>query len=141
MSKRERTIEVIARGILFRRGKVLLCRNVGGGYVYLPGGHVEFGETAAEALAREFLEETGRVVRVWNLRGAHDQVFVQKGKKRHEVSLIYAVTLQGDAAVRSLEEDIAFEWASVPALKRMDLRPRAHEAIVRAALKHSRDQA
>jgi ADP-ribose pyrophosphatase YjhB (NUDIX family) len=102
---------------------------------------VEFGESAAEALAREFLEETGRAVRVWNLRGAHDQVFVQKGKERHEVSLIYAVTMRGDTAVRSLEKGLAFEWASVPGLRRMDLRPRAHEAIIRAALKHSRDRA
>gem|GEM_PF-6887474 len=49
-------IEVIARGLIIANNALLLCRNVAGGYWYLPGGHVEPGESAAEALSRELVE-------------------------------------------------------------------------------------
>ena len=52
-------IELIARGLARRDNDVLLCLNLKGGYAYLPGGHVEFGESAREALEREFVEESG----------------------------------------------------------------------------------
>ncbi len=45
-------IETIARAVILRRAHVLLCQNKEHGYFYLPGGHVEFGETAADAVKR-----------------------------------------------------------------------------------------
>ena len=52
-------IEVIARGVCVQEGKILLCRAKGGATTYLPGGHVEFGETGRQALVREVKEEMG----------------------------------------------------------------------------------
>ena len=47
--------------ILRREGRVLLCRHEKRGTAYwlLPGGGVQIGETLAEALQRELLEECG----------------------------------------------------------------------------------
>lgn len=83
--------EVIARGLLIMHGRVLLCRNLGKNYFYLPGGHVEFGEPAAAALEREFLEETGRVVRAGACVLVSEHAFTQGKRPRHELNLVFHV--------------------------------------------------
>ena len=52
-------IETIARGVCLRAGHLLLCLPAKGGRSYLPGGHIEFGETGRRALVREIKEELG----------------------------------------------------------------------------------
>ncbi|MDX2016183.1 MAG: NUDIX domain-containing protein [Planctomycetota bacterium] len=85
--------EVIVRGLAVENGHVLLCRHVGKGYRYLPGGHVEFPEPARDALAREMDEEAGADIAAGDLLLTHEHVFRQKGKLRHEVNLVFAMRL------------------------------------------------
>lgn len=121
-------IEILARGLLFHGERVLLCRNVKHGYRYLPGGHVEPGEAAATALAREFMEESGVRVRVGELVCVTEGGFVQKGKPRHEVNLVFLVEHpRGSPPTEfpSLEPDIAFDWVALSDIPGADLRPDA----------------
>lgn len=122
------TVEIIARGLATRGGRVLLCRNRKHDYAYLPGGHVEPGETAARALAREFQEETGLAVNVGNILLAHENLFEQRGKPRHEYSLLFHVEHAHGPwpeLVPSLEDKITFQWAEVAALPEIGLVPPA----------------
>jgi mutator protein MutT len=57
----------------------------------LPGGRIEAGETAAEAVAREVFEETGLQVQVGDLIGHVDII----GEDRHYVVLDFAATVVG----------------------------------------------
>lgn len=119
MAKPDR-IELIARGLLVLDGHVLMCRNADGDYLYLPGGHVEFGEAAAAALVREFEEETGLDAVVGPLLAVGEERFEQAGRRRHEVNLVFHVERLGELLptmeVPSLEEGIEFEWVRVEAV-------------------------
>jgi len=126
---KEPVIEVIARGVYVRGSHVLLCRNVAGGYCYLPGGHVEFAEPAADALAREFAEETGVRADIGPLLLTTEQTFRTGKREHHEINLVFHVEhlahADGSPAdeVRSVEPDIAFEFVDLAALPDIDLRP------------------
>lgn len=137
-------IELIARGVLIRDASILLCRNIKGGYSYLPGGHVEFGEPASLSLAREVTEETGLVARVGGLLMTSEHTFsTPKGRPHHEVNLIYELTslhTQGGdetTEVASVEQDIAFDWVELAALHETDLRPREIKAWIMADGQHA----
>lgn len=119
------TIEVIARGLLLRDGEVLLCREVEHGYLFLPGGHVEFDEPAAAALEREMIEECGLEVRAGPLLLVTEQRFDQK-RRHHEINLVFHMApAHGPApeTVTSREPQIAFEWVPLAAAQELDVRP------------------
>ena len=61
-----------ACGIVFDpRGNLLLHRRADNGRWALPGGAIETGETAAEAVVREVGEETGYVIEVLRIVGVY----------------------------------------------------------------------
>ena len=117
-------VEVISRGLIIEDGRVLLCRNEKHGYLYLPGGHVEFGETAAAGLAREFQEEAGIDVNVGDLAFVHEHIFRQGRRVRHELNLVFHVELSTNQ-VESQEEKIAFEGVRLSGVGERDVRPDA----------------
>jgi 8-oxo-dGTP diphosphatase len=127
-------IEVIGRGLLVERGRVLLCRSVAKGYYYLPGGHVEMGEAAADAVVRELKEECGMAVEVGDCRLVAEGVFETKKKRHHEVNLVFHVKRSGEDQVKSLEPDITFDWVDLAALIDLDVRPESIKAWLVAGL-------
>lgn len=116
-------IEIVARALIVRGGWVLLCRNRKAGHAFLPGGHVEFAESAQVALAREMNEEAGVDLRVGGCVLVGEASFVQNGRCRHEINLVFHGELPPDRAtpaagtkpddIPSLEPHIAFEWFPV----------------------------
>ena len=123
-------IENIARGVCVVDGHVLLCRPANGGYTYLPGGHIEFGEKGAEALAREVKEELGIESSVGELLGVVESSFVQRGRPHAEISLVYRLKLgnAGDGTaklpdVKSREDWIEFVWWPVDRIGEANLLP------------------
>lgn len=123
-------IETIARGVCVRDGKLLLCRAKGGSSTYLPGGHIEFGETGREALVREMKEETGLDATTGRFLGAVENSFLQHGKPHAEINLVYELSLSDPAAeVRAAEDWIEFEWRDLADLASANLLPEAFRAL------------
>lgn len=121
-------IETIARGICIRDGKLLVCRAKGADTCYLPGGHIEFGETGRRALAREMREEAGLDVGVGEFRGCVENSFLQHGRPHAEINLVYAMETPA-AAVAAREDWIEFEWVELPRLAAVKLLPEVFRAL------------
>lgn len=121
----EKHIETIARGVCVKDGKVLLCYPKDRSYSYLPGGHIEFGETGREALVREMKEETGLDATAGELLGVVESSFIQKGEKHCEINLIYEMKVRGceGEKVRSCEDWICFDWVGCDKIGSANLLP------------------
>ena len=121
----EQHIETIARGVCVIDGKVLLCYPKDRSYAYLPGGHIEFGETGREALVREMKEETGLEATAGGLLGVVESQFVQKGERHCEINLIYEMKVEKLKVekLKSMEDWICFDWVSCDKINDVNLLP------------------
>jgi len=123
-------IETIARGVCVVDGKLLLCRAKGGKSTYLPGGHIELGETGRQALVREMKEETGLDATAGRFLGVVENSFLQHGRPHSEINLVYELRLAApDAEVRAAEDWIEFEWRSLQDLDSANLLPSAFRVL------------
>ena len=133
-------IETIARGVCVRDGKLLLCRAKGGSSTYLPGGHIEFGETGRQALVREVKEELGVESSTGKFLGVVENAFLQHGKPHAEINLVYELELgtgngergTGNGELPSLnsqEDWIEFEWCDLNRLDEANLLPPAFRSL------------
>ncbi|WP_324198414.1 NUDIX hydrolase [Nocardia beijingensis] len=110
---------------VFRAGRLLVVRRVAddyhGGMYELPGGGVESGETFAECVERELLEETGlRLRAVVDFLGGFDYATRTKAKVR-KYSFV-AEAESGDVALAPGEHD-AFAWIDAGALDELPMAP------------------
>ena len=130
----EKHIETIARGVCLKDGKILLCYPKDRSYSYLPGGHIEFGETGREALVREMKEETGLDASAGDLLGVVESSFVQKGERHCEINLIYKMEIERGSGLptASLEDWICFDWVDCDKIDSANLLPPEMKPYCRA---------
>ena len=121
-------IETIARGVCVRGGQILLCRAKGGSSTYLPGGHIEFGETGRQGLRREILEEIGAEASVGRFIGVVENAFMQHGKPHAEINLVYEFDMDAES-VCAKEDWIEFEWRDIGGLADANLLPEAFRRL------------
>jgi 8-oxo-dGTP diphosphatase len=126
VKKDGKQIEILARGACVKAGQVLVCRNRKHRNVYLPGGHVDWGEDSRHALSREWREELGVPCRVGRFLGVVEQVYTARGGRTSEISLLFEVGCPAISAARtpvSAEDHLEFEWVPLRQLKSSGLLP------------------
>ena len=105
-------------------GRLLLCRAKGSATSYLPGGHIEFGETGREALVREIREELGVAAKAGRFLGVVENSFMQHGHPHAEINLVYELVFDEPLAEpHSAEDWISFEWCELSRLGEAGLLP------------------
>ena len=116
-------IDLIARGIIIQDDKILLCKNLEQGLYFLPGGHVEEGESQVETFTREMQEEMGKdVSKVQKIIDVNNS-YVYKDKEYNELISIYIVALKDYSNIKSLEDHIDFAWVPLSGLATSAFKP------------------
>lgn len=112
--------------------KVLLTRRVDNGQWCLPGGHMDAGESAAEACAREVWEETRLHVRVGRLIGVysnpHRLIEYADGNRYHSVVLNFEAE-PTDGRLSISDETTDYGYFSRAEIEKLDMVEHHHERI------------
>lgn len=129
---------VCAFGVAERDGLLALVkvrRDSETSYFDLPGGALEEGETEAEALAREFGEETGLEVRPEGLLTRADQYLLKfDGEPVNNRSGLYRCAVEAEAPWLKIEADHELVWVA-PAEAVARLRHDSHAWAVACRLR------
>lgn len=130
----ENSIHVQSRAIIIEENHILLCRTVGlnPDFYFLPGGHIEHGESAVEALSRELMEEIGFSFKIQRFLGCMEYSFdpkvtVHAKCHTHEYNFIFEarpeVFIDPKLPLKQLEDHIETQWLPLDRLNQIDLRP------------------
>ena len=122
--RRRGLVRAIAIGVIRDRDRVFVAEGhdlVTGETFYRPlGGSIEFGETGAETVQREFKEESELTVLRPTYIGALENLFTNDGRLGHEIVLVYETvfedegTLDKDAVACREENGMPFTARWIP---------------------------
>lgn len=130
-----------AFGIVERGGKIALVRIEKPNHpawIDLPGGALDPGEDAAQAVVREFGEEAGLKIAADQAYAYADQRFINTdGEAFNNRGTFFTLTLVGEDAGLKIEDDHALVWLA-PAEALVRLRHEAHAWAVAAWLRLKR---
>ena len=128
-------IHNIARGLCVKDGAVLLAWHKVQEYYFLPGGHVEIGESSATALVREFMEELGITVTCGDFLVLFEHAWKNGDSTQQELTSVFLVDgVDPDAQVQSQIEHLEFKWVPLSELSAVKFLPsELKETIVGAA--------
>lgn len=132
-------------GLIIKSNKLLLVDMDDSGFLCLPGGYVELGETTEEAAKRELTEEIRQDVRVEKYLGVVENYFINKyNKKMHEISFYYLMNFINndidDNDFIIIENDkghkikLDFKWIDIDCLDEFDVRPSFLKRIIKNEL-------
>ena len=126
------SIHVLTRAVIIDQDNILLCKTLDlpVSFYFLPGGHVEHGESASSALIRELSEETGtRNVEIKRFLGVLEHSFESGFSSichNHEYNLIFEVAsekLKINSKILQIEDHIQILWMPVKNIINIDFRP------------------
>ena len=121
-------------GILSQSGKILLQKRADKGTWGLPGGAIELGESAVEALEREFYEETGVKVTVKKILNVYTKYSdsYPNGDEAQVLTILYLVKPENTVSNNSFvsDETLDLEFFDVSDIKNIAIVNQQHRDMI-----------
>lgn len=140
-----RGIDLIARAVIVRDARLLVAHSVGAGNKFLPGGHIESGEFAADALRRELREELGVEAEVGDFIAVLEYAFYNppEGEEMiQEIDFVFETKISGsvptELGLASKEEKLEFLWVPIDEMEGHMILPEPLPPIIRMWLKEGK---
>jgi len=123
-------IHVLSRAVIIDQDYILLCKTLDlpVSFYFLPGGHVEHGESVETSLLRELIEETGVVCKIKRFLGCLEYSFEPGHSSichNHEYNFIFEVesdALKSEHNIPQFEAHIELLWMPLNKLLDIDFR-------------------
>lgn len=123
-------IHVLSRAVILDQGSILLCKttDLPTNFYFLPGGHVEQGESLETSLLRELREETGAQCYIKRPLGCLEYSFEPGHSSichNHEYNFIFevgSIDLKLNKKLNSLEKHLELCWISLNKITQIDFR-------------------
>jgi ADP-ribose pyrophosphatase YjhB (NUDIX family) len=106
----ESNIHFIARSLLKQSENLVICHVKGEDWYFLPGGHVENGESAKQTILRELKEEIGENdYKILSFIGICENIFpLDNNTLQQEINIVFLVSVSEDSLISSKEDDLEF---------------------------------
>lgn len=128
-----RKFHLIARAVILNDDHVLLARQKGMSNTFLPGGHINIGESAVAALKREIYQELGLELEVEGYLGALEADWDDDGTEQFEINHIFKAGIKRTSSrtpLESQEDHLEFLWSSIEDLYANNLLPHPLKKLI-----------
>lgn len=116
--------ELIVRGVCIRDGAILLAYVRDKEYFFLPGGHVEPGESILETLRREIDEELGVPATPQKVLSVFEHSWQRGEKTIYEINFLISFSLPNDVTLVSKVANLDFKWVQSAEFKTVPFLPK-----------------
>ena len=131
-------IHVLSRAAIIHDDKILLCKTLDLeiSFYFLPGGHIEHGESAEDSLLRELKEETSADCTIKRFLGCLEYSFEPGHSSichNHEYNFIFEAEsdlLKSDKKIICPEKHIELIWMSISSLQEIDFRAEPFQKLL-----------
>lgn len=129
----ESPFHYLARAVIIENGQILLAHAKKSTNTFLPGGHVESGESVITTIERELHEKLGLACRVGKYLGAVEHSWFQQGIEHFEMNHLFETNIPGVQDLtnpESKEDHLGFYWAPIADLETYNLQPYPLVALI-----------